>query len=168
MAGSIKFYKECHKQNIKPILGMEAYMTLNLDEQIRDNYHIILLAKNKTGWLNLIKLHNVSYYNFYLSDKMANDLSSARTENHNSIYVITRSIEGKTKDEALDLIRLYVKNNGGYITIKDSSGNTIYTNSKDTSKIFSTTTMISIDGDNYELTYSKISVAPGIKIFRNC
>ena len=44
-----------------------------------------------------------SYYNFYLSDKMANDLSSARTENHNSIYVITRSIEGKTKDEALDL-----------------------------------------------------------------
>ena len=58
-----------------------------------------------------------SYYNFYLSDKMANDLSSARTENHNSIYVITRSIEGKTKDEALDLIRLYVKNNGGYITI---------------------------------------------------
>ena len=108
-----------------------------------------------------------SYYNFYLSDKMANDLSSARTENHNSIYVITRSIEGKTKDEALDLIKLYVKNNGGYITIKDSSGNTIYTNSKDTSKIFSTTTMISIDGDNYELTYSKISVAPGIKIFRN-
>ena len=108
-----------------------------------------------------------SYYNFYLSDKMANDLSSARTENHNSIYVITRSIEGKTKDEALDLIRLYVKNNGGYITIKDSSGNIIYTNSKDTSKIFSTTTMISIDGDNYELTYSKISVAPGIKIFRN-
>lgn len=108
-----------------------------------------------------------SYYNFYLSDKMANDLSSARTENHNSIYVITRSIEGKTKDEALDLIRLYVKQNGGYITIKDSSGNTIYTNSKDTSKIFSTTTMISIDGDNYELTYSKISVAPGIKIFRN-
>mgnify|MGYP003554791230 FL=1 len=70
MAGSIKFYKECHKQNIKPILGMEAYMTLNLDEQIRDNYHIILLAKNKTGWLNLIKLHNVSYYNFYYKPRI--------------------------------------------------------------------------------------------------
>ena len=70
MAGSIKFYKECHKQNIKPILVMEAYMTLNLDEQIRDNYHIILLAKNKTGWLNLIKLHNVSYYNFYYKPRI--------------------------------------------------------------------------------------------------
>ena len=120
---------------------------------------IILLALN--GGLLF------SYYNFYLSDKMANDLSSAKTENHNSIYVITKSIEGKTRDEALDLIRLYVKNNGGYITIKDSSGDTVYTNSKDTSKIFSTTTMINIDGYNYELTYSKISVAPGIKIFRN-
>ena len=120
---------------------------------------IILLALN--GGLLF------SYYNFYLSDKMANDLSSAKTENHNSIYVITKSIEGKTRDEALDLIRLYVKNNGGYITIKDSSGDTVYTNSKDTSKIFSTTTMINIDGYNYELTYSKISVAPGIKIFRD-
>ena len=120
---------------------------------------IILLAVN-SGLL-------FSYYNFYLSDKMANDLSSAKTENHNSIYVITKSIEGKTRDEALDLIKLYVKNNGGYITIKDSSGDTVYTNSKDTSKIFSTTTMINIDGDNYELTYSKISVAPGIKIFRD-
>ena len=118
---------------------------------------IILLALN--GGLLF------SYYNFYLSDKMANDLSSAKTENHNSIYVITKSIEGKTRDEALDLIRLYVKNNGGYITIKDSSGDTVYTNSKDTSKIFSTTTMINIDGYNYELTYSKISVAPGIRNF---
>ena len=52
-----------------------------------------------------------SYYNFYLSDKMASDLSSARTENHNSIYVISKSIEGKSRDEALELIELYIKNN---------------------------------------------------------
>ena len=63
-----------------------------------------------------------SYYNFYLSDKMASDLSSARTENHNSIYVISKSIEGKSRDEALELIELYIKNNGGYITIKDNNG----------------------------------------------
>lgn len=73
MAGSIKFYKECHKQDIKPILGMEGYMTLDLDEQVRDNYHIVLLAKNKTGWLNLIKLHNISYYNFYYKPRITFD-----------------------------------------------------------------------------------------------
>ena len=103
-----------------------------------------------------------SYYNFYLSDKMASDLSSARTENHNSIYVISKSIEGKSRDEALELIELYIKNNGGYITIKDNNGVVVYTNNKDISKLFSSTTMINIDGENYELTYSKISVTPGI------
>lgn len=70
LAGSIKMFKECNKQGIKPILGFEAYMTLDLDEQVRDNYHIILLAKNKTGWLNLIKLHNLSYYNFYYKPRI--------------------------------------------------------------------------------------------------
>lgn len=120
---------------------------------------IILLAVN--GGLLF------SYYNFYLSDKMASDLASAREKNHNSIYIITKSIEGKTKSEAIDLIKLYVKNNGGYITIKDTSGNTIYTNNKDLSKIFSTTTMINIDNEIYELTFSKVYKTPGIKIFRN-
>ena len=88
---------------------------------------IILLAVN--GGLLF------SYYNFYLSDKIASDLASARTKNHNSIYIITKSIEGKTKDEALDLIKLYVKNNGGYIVIKDTLGNVIYSNTKDLSKV---------------------------------
>lgn len=120
---------------------------------------IILLAVN--GGLLF------SYYNFYLSDKIASDLASARTKNHNSIYIITKSIEGKTKDEALDLIKLYVKNNGGYIVIKDTLGNVIYSNTKDLSKVFSTTTMISIDKEMYELTFSKVSVTPGIKTFRN-
>lgn len=120
---------------------------------------IILLAVN-SGLL-------FSYYNFYLSDKMASDLASAREKNHNSIYIITKSIEGKTKKEAIDLIKLYVKNNGGYITIKDALGNIVYTNNKDLSKIFSTTTMINIDNEIYELTFSKVYKTPGIKIFRN-
>lgn len=120
---------------------------------------IILLAVN-SGLL-------FSYYNFYLSGKMASDLASAREKNHNSIYIITKSIEGKTKREAIDLIKLYVKNNGGYITIKDTLGNIVYTNNKDLSKIFSTTTMINIDNEIYELTFSKVYKTPGIKIFRN-
>lgn len=73
MGGTLKFYKECNKQGIKPILGMEAYMTLDLENQSRDNYHLVLLAKNKTGWLNLIKLHNLSYYNFYYKPRITFD-----------------------------------------------------------------------------------------------
>lgn len=73
MGGLLRFYKTCKENEIKPILGIEAYMTLDkpdAENKNRDNYHIILLAKNKTGWLNLIKLHNLSYYNFYYKPRI--------------------------------------------------------------------------------------------------
>lgn len=67
MSSLLELYKECNKQDIKPILGEEFYVTKNeLDKdgkKIRDNYHLIILAKNKTGWYNMIKLHNLSYKN---------------------------------------------------------------------------------------------------------
>lgn len=65
MSASLELYKECLKQGVKPILGEEFYITNNkLDSEgkkIRDNYHLIVLAKNITGWHNMIKLHNLSY-----------------------------------------------------------------------------------------------------------
>ena len=65
MSALLELYKECNKQGIKPILGEEFYVTENkLSEEgkkIRDNYHLIVLAKNLTGWHNMIKLHNLSY-----------------------------------------------------------------------------------------------------------
>ena len=74
MAGAIKFYKECNKNDIIPILGCEFYMTLGeVEEGQEDNFHQVLLAKNKTGWLNLIKLHNLSYYNFYYKPRITFD-----------------------------------------------------------------------------------------------
>ncbi len=61
MYGAIEFYKECKKQGIKPIIGVEAYIANrsrfdkqpNVDNQ---RYHLILLAKNNNGYKNLIKL----------------------------------------------------------------------------------------------------------------
>ena len=120
---------------------------------------IILLAVN-SGLL-------LSYYKFYLSDQMVNDLTEAKDKNHESLYVITKSIEGKSLGESIELIELYVDNNGGYVTLKDEVGKTIFTNSKDISKLFSSTTMVLIENDTYELTYSKISSTPGIKLLRN-
>lgn len=108
-----------------------------------------------------------SYYNFYLSDRFASDLIKAKNQNHESILIINRIIRGKNINEALDLIKFYVDNNGGYIIIKDEMGETIYSNTKDLSKILSTTTIINIEGINMEITYSKIDSIPGIKLIRN-
>ncbi len=61
MYGAIEFYKECKKAGIKPILGCEVYVAERKrtdKEPGIDNkrYHLILLAKNKQGYKNLMKI----------------------------------------------------------------------------------------------------------------
>jgi DNA polymerase-3 subunit alpha len=61
MYGAIEFYKECQKAKIKPIIGVEAYIAergRKDKEPGVDNkrYHLTLLAKNKQGYKNLMRL----------------------------------------------------------------------------------------------------------------
>ena len=62
MSSAIRFYTGCKKYNIKPILGLEAYICPNqksATEKSPDNRklnHFVLLAKNKIGYQNLLKL----------------------------------------------------------------------------------------------------------------
>ncbi|MFA6076619.1 MAG: DNA polymerase III subunit alpha [Candidatus Paceibacterota bacterium] len=63
MYGAIEFYKLAKKEGIKPIIGVEAYMTAGnrKDRAIEAGgtkryYHLTLLAKNLEGYKNLIKL----------------------------------------------------------------------------------------------------------------
>jgi len=62
---SYKFYKECKKQNIKPILGMEAYYSDSVIDD-KNNYHLCLFAKNNNGYKNLCAISSEAYINnFY-------------------------------------------------------------------------------------------------------
>src|SRR3990167_1525162 len=63
MYGAIEFYKLAKKEGIKPIIGVEAYMTAGSrkDRTIESGggkryYHLTLLAKNLEGYKNLIRL----------------------------------------------------------------------------------------------------------------
>ena len=61
MYGAIEFYKKCKKAGIKPIIGCEVYVAergMKDKEPGIDNkrYHLILLAKNITGYKNLMKI----------------------------------------------------------------------------------------------------------------
>ncbi|MCR4284312.1 MAG: DNA polymerase III subunit alpha [Parcubacteria group bacterium] len=65
MYGAIEFYKKCKKAGIKPIIGSEVYVAFESLHDKRpgiDNkrYHLVLLAKNETGYKNLIKLVTLS------------------------------------------------------------------------------------------------------------
>jgi DNA polymerase-3 subunit alpha len=60
LAGTVDFVKSCKKKKIKPILGIELYLS-ELSPTIKDKNnrklsHLPLLCKNKEGWLDLIKL----------------------------------------------------------------------------------------------------------------
>jgi len=68
--GAYKFYKECVKENIKPILGIEAYIS---ETYAKSNkiHHITLLAKDNNGWENILKLHKISHENFYYKPRIS-------------------------------------------------------------------------------------------------
>ena len=65
--GVLEFYSEAEKAGIKPIIGMEAYIApreRTLRKQVdgeSTSYHLVLLAKNETGFKNLIKLSSIAY-----------------------------------------------------------------------------------------------------------
>ena len=63
MFGVPEFVKEAKKQGVKPIIGCEFYVTPSGmdDRQDRTRYHQVLLAKNMTGYQNLMKLCSLGY-----------------------------------------------------------------------------------------------------------
>lgn len=82
LAGTTEFYRECKRIGIKPILGMEAYITPmghSLDERVvydikdmrgkpgyvRNNYHLNLWAKDEQGWQSLMELSKQSFARGY-------------------------------------------------------------------------------------------------------
>lgn len=61
MFGAIEFYQACRRVNIKPIIGMEAYLarrsrTERNPQLDNDPYHLLLLAENNEGYHNLMRL----------------------------------------------------------------------------------------------------------------
>src|SRR5207237_1720624 len=65
MYGAIEFYKVCKAGGINTILGLETYLTENMQDhskRFRDDYHhLLLLAKNNTGYYNLLKLTTIAH-----------------------------------------------------------------------------------------------------------
>ncbi len=61
MSGHVQFEDACKKYGIKPIFGMEAYVVDDAEDKQRSKYHLTLLAKNRIGYKNLLKLHHFSY-----------------------------------------------------------------------------------------------------------
>ncbi|MCW2573851.1 MAG: DNA-directed polymerase PolC, partial [Frankiales bacterium] len=85
--GAIEFYNECKKGGIKPIIGYEAYLApgprtdRDSKGELGFSTHLTLLAKNATGFKNLIKMSSVAYLEgFYRNPRIDRELLEAHSE----------------------------------------------------------------------------------------
>lgn len=65
MFGVMEFYMECKKHGVKPVLGVEAYVaSQGIDKRNgkagKENFHLLLLAKDLEGYRNLCHLSTIA------------------------------------------------------------------------------------------------------------
>jgi DNA polymerase-3 subunit alpha len=94
MYGASEFYKKSLKAGIKPIIGMEAYIVMDgkrFDKgdksksygrkRTKHYNHLILIAKNLTGYKNLIKLSTIGYTDgFYYKPRIDLEILKEKSE----------------------------------------------------------------------------------------
>ncbi len=86
MYGVVDFVKAATKAKIKPIIGIEAYVTpgSRFDRPARREnirHHMILLAENETGYRNLMKLSSKAFLEgYYYKPRMDFELLAAHSE----------------------------------------------------------------------------------------
>lgn len=62
ISSHLKWYKQCNKAGLKPILGCEMYIVEDNDHlKERSYFHVTLLVKNAVGYTNLTKLVTKSW-----------------------------------------------------------------------------------------------------------
>ena len=117
--GTVEWYKHAKKFGVKPIIGVEGYIAPNRMFQKRGKvdgrpYHVTLLAKNKTGYRNLIKLTSLAHLEgYYYKPRL--DYETLAKYSQGLICLsgcvnghIPREILSDNIDRAADAVRRYV------------------------------------------------------------
>ncbi len=86
--GALEFYRAAKGEGINPILGYEAYIAPGSRFEKKDaanskeaSYHLTLLAQNRTGFKNLVKLASLaSLEGFYYKPRIDKEILAAHSE----------------------------------------------------------------------------------------
>ncbi|MCK4810437.1 MAG: DNA polymerase III subunit alpha [Candidatus Omnitrophica bacterium] len=97
--GAIKFYEYCLKKGIKPIIGCEVYVAqgsrFRKDYKSLEgvNYHLLLLAKDKQGYDNLVKLVSLANLEgFYYKPRIDRELLERY---HSGLIALSACLKGE-------------------------------------------------------------------------
>ncbi|MGA2976274.1 MAG: DNA polymerase III subunit alpha [Spirochaetia bacterium] len=98
MFGVLAFYKECRKQGITPIIGMEAYkapgsrLEKSGGEKGARHHHLVLLARNAAGYANLLALSSLGYTEgFYYKPRIDDELLQ---RHHEGLIALSACLAG--------------------------------------------------------------------------
>ncbi|HVT27724.1 MAG TPA: PHP domain-containing protein, partial [Lacipirellulaceae bacterium] len=85
--GALEFYEAAKAEGINPIIGYEAYIApgsrfqKDVDANQEASYHLTLLAQNRTGFQNLVKLASSAFLEgFYRKPRIDKELLAAHSE----------------------------------------------------------------------------------------
>jgi DNA polymerase-3 subunit alpha len=107
MHGCIEFYKEAHHQGVKPILGCETYLTTGSRHDRTpsgaggpNTHHLVLLAKNETGYRNLMKLTSIAFLEgFYYRPRIDKETLARHAE---GLIALTACLKGEVPSLLLE------------------------------------------------------------------
>jgi len=97
MYGVIEFYEAAREAGIKPIIGCEVYVAeggrTSRNAGDKTQYHLVLLAKNQTGYQNLIQLTTRAHLEgFYYKPRVDRELLE---EYHQGLVALSACIKGE-------------------------------------------------------------------------
>ncbi len=121
---AIEFYKECKKSGIKPIIGVDFYLAPRTRQDKQSGIdsrrtRLILLAKDYTGYKNLMQLVTKSYLEgFYYKPRIDKELLEQYKEGIIAIASafngpITMPLQGNDIAKAVDIANSYKQIYGG-------------------------------------------------------
>jgi len=104
MYGAIEFYLAAREAGIKPIIGCEVYVAqdsrFSRSTRDKDNYHLLLLAKNQTGYRNLIQLTTKAHLEgFYYKPRVDKELLQ---EHHRGLIALSACAGGEVPRLSLE------------------------------------------------------------------
>lgn len=103
LSGAIDFYKTAHASDVKPLIGMEAYVasrkhTDKDPQKDKARFHLIVIAMNNQGYQNLMRLSTVANLNgFYYYPRIDHDL----LEEYNEGLIILSACMGGEVGQAV-------------------------------------------------------------------
>jgi DNA polymerase-3 subunit alpha len=115
--GAIEFYIQCKKKEIKPIIGIDAYVAYRSrhDKQSidKERHRLVLLAQNDAGYKNLIKLVTYAHLEgFYYKPRIDRELLEKYSEGLIAIAPsfssdIVQSIKLENESQAMERLEWY-------------------------------------------------------------